>query len=353
MDIAPQFAGIPHRRFNPLTGQWVLVSAHRSQRPWQGQEEKPPPEHRPAYDPACYLCPGNQRVGGQVNPGYATTFVFTNDFAALRPDVTEVHDERGLLRAESEAGTCRVICFSPRHDLTLAVMPEAGVRRVVDLWADQTAELGRDWRWVQVFENRGAAMGASNPHPHGQIWAGEALPGEPAREDEAQRRYLEAHGRPLLLDYLGQEAGGTRVVVESEDWVALVPFWAVWPFETLVVPRRPIARVPDLDDAARDDLARLLIRLLGAYDALFGIPFPYSMGWHGAPFDGGDTEHWQLHAHFYPPLLRATNRKFMVGYELLSEAQRDLTAEQAAERLREAAAADGAAADGAAAADEG
>ncbi len=262
----------------------------------------------------------------------------------------------GLLRAEGERGTCRVVCFSPRHDLTLGAMPTADITRVVDVWAEQTAELGARYRWVQVFENRGAAMGASNPHPHGQIWAGSALPVEARRESASQAGYLAATGRRLLLDYVAQESGGPRVVVETDEWLAVVPFWAAWPFETLVVPKRPAARLPDLDGNAARDLARVLGELLGRYDGLFRQSFPYSMGWHQAPFagpavaadraaaetvvaaDGADpTAGWQVHAHFYPPLLRARVRKFMVGYELLAETQRDLTPEDAAERLRDVA----------------
>lgn len=326
----------PHRRYNPLLDEWILVSAERTQRPWQGRQEARPPRAAVEYDQDCYLCPGNRRASGEVNPDYADTFVFTNDFAALRPDSQEVEFDDGLLRAAVESGTCRVLCFSRRHDLTLAAMAELDVRRVIDLWAEQTAELGERYQWVQVFENRGEIMGASNPHPHGQIWAGTALPHEAAREDRTQLAYRAAHPRPLLVDYAEQETNGPRIVVSDRDWLAVVPFWASWPYETLVMPRRPVGRVPDLPANLRDSLARLLIQLLGAYDALFGLSFPYSMGWHQAPFRGRDERHWQLHAHFFPPLLSSTTRKFMVGYELLAETQRDLTAEQAAERLRAA-----------------
>jgi len=327
----------PHRRYSPLTGDWVLVSPHRTQRPWKGQVERPPHEERPNYDPGCYLCPGNERAGGVTNPAYTSTFVFTNDFAALLPDTPDaaVH-QHPLLRAETARGTSRVICFSPRHDLTLAEMPEADIRTVIDVWAEQTTELARQYRWVQVFENRGAIMGSSNPHPHGQIWAGSALPNEPAKEEREQRAYFAAHGEPMLLDYAAVEAAeGERIVVENAHWLVVVPYWAVWPFETLVLPRRHVIRLPDLDDVERDALAQVLKRLLVKYDNLFETSFPYSMGWHGAPSDMDDAAHWQLHAHFYPPLLRsATVKKFMVGYEMLGEAQRDLTAEQAAARLR-------------------
>ncbi|MDQ4078284.1 MAG: UDP-glucose--hexose-1-phosphate uridylyltransferase [Chloroflexota bacterium] len=327
----------PHRRFNPLTGEWVTVSPHRMKRPWQGQEETPPPETRPAYDPDCYLCPGNERASGEHNPNYTDTYVFTNDFAALLPDVPEATVEpHPLLHIESEEGTTRVLCFSPRHDLTLPEMAEEDIRTVVDTWAQQVEELGARYRWVQLFENKGEMMGASNPHPHGQIWAQNSLPTEVTKEEQQQRAYYEKHGSPMLVDYVGLEAQRQeRVVVENEQWLAVVPYWAVWPFETLLLPRRHVLRLPDLTDEERNALASILKRLLIHYDNLFKVSFPYSMGWHGAPTDEGDYPHWQLHAHFYPPLLRsATVKKFMVGYEMLGEAQRDLTAEQAAKRLR-------------------
>ena len=325
----------PHRRYDPLSDQWILVSADRTDRPWQGSVDRPPAVDRPAFDPSCYLCPGNTRANGDTNPAYKRTFVFTNDFAALRPDTRPERVEDGLLVAETEAGTCRVVCYDPRHDLTMARMSPASVREIVDLWADQTTELGADYRWVQVFENRGEAMGASNPHPHGQIWAGTALPRDGAREDATQRRHFDQTGRTLLADYVKQEVGGTRVVIEDADWLVVVPYWAAWPFETLIVPKEPARRLADLPAGTRDGLAAALVALLTRYDNLFEVPFPYSMGWHQAPFDGGDHEHWQLHAHVYPPLLRsATVRKFMVGYELLAETQRDITPEDAAARLR-------------------
>lgn len=327
----------PHRRYNPLTGEWVLVSPHRTKRPWQGQVERPPQETRPAYDPTCYLCPGNSRAGGLQNPPYESTFVFTNDFSALLPDTPPAAvASHPLLRTESEAGVCRVICFSPRHDLTLPEMALVDIRHVINVWAEQVTELGQTYRWVQVFENKGAIMCCSNPHPHGQIWAGSALPNEPAKEDRQQCVYFEEQGQPLLIDYTNIETNlHERVVVENKDWAAFVPYWAIWPFEILLLPRRHVLRLPDLTDSERDALADILKRLLTRYDNLFEVSFPYSMGWHGAPTDNGDYRYWQLHAHFYPPLLRsATVKKFMVGYEMLGEAQRDLTPEQAAERLR-------------------
>ncbi len=327
----------PHRRLNALTGEYVLVSPHRTKRPWQGKVDRVAGDARPAYDPACYLCPGSTRANGEINPHYDTTFVFTNDFAALLPDVPlSAAPEHPLLHLASVRGTSRVLCFSPRHDLTLALMDTDGIRRVVELWAHQTTDLGRTYAWVQVFENRGELMGASNPHPHGQVWAGSALPNEAAKEDHQQRAYFAREGEPLLVAYARLESErGERVVVENADWVVVVPFWAVWPYETLVLPRRAVMRLPDLSAGERDSLAAILKRLLVRYDNLFEVSFPYSMGWHGAPYTGADNRHWQLHAHFYPPLLRsATVRKWMVGYEMLGEAQRDLTPEQAAERLR-------------------
>jgi UDPglucose--hexose-1-phosphate uridylyltransferase len=334
----------PHRRYNPLTGEYILVSPHRNKRPWQGRQEATTPDNRPAYDPQCYLCPGNERANGEHNPHYTSTFVFTNDFAAVLPDTPPAPPpDNPLLQSQSVQGTARVICFSPRHDLTLPEMPVEDIRGVVDVWAEQVTELGQTYRWVQVFENKGVAMGASNPHPHGQIWTENVLPNEPAKEDHQQRDYYEQHRSPLLVDYAQVEAErGERVVVENAEWLAVVPFWAIWPFEILLMPRHHVLRLPDLGDVQRETLADILKRLLTRYDNLFEVSFPYSMGWHGAPTgpemgNGGreNYDYWQLHAHFYPPLLRsATVRKHMVGYEMLAEAQRDLTPEQAAERLR-------------------
>jgi UDPglucose--hexose-1-phosphate uridylyltransferase len=331
---------LPHRRYNPLTREWVLVSPHRNQRPWQGQVEQPAPDVRPPYDPTCYLCPGNARAGGVTNPQYESTFVFTNDFAALLPDTPEASQHTGsLMVAESESGTCRVVCFSPRHDLTLAEMDTNALCAVVDAWVAQYEELAAlpYINYVQIFENRGAMMGASNPHPHGQIWATEHLPLHVAHEQEAQLDYYNAHNRTLLSDYLELELkDGARIVCENDHFVALVPFWAVWPFETLIISRTPVGVLPDLNQAGRTGLADILKRLTTRYDNLFNVSFPYSMGFHQRPTGGQEHPEWHLHAHFYPPLLRsATVRKFMVGFELLAEPQRDITPESAAECLRE------------------
>jgi UDPglucose--hexose-1-phosphate uridylyltransferase len=328
----------PHRRYNSLLGQWVLVSPHRTKRPWQGQVERATAQQRPQYDPQCYLCPGNKRAGDALNPAYTHTLVFVNDFSALLPDApAESGEKNTLFRVEPVRGECRVICFSPRHDLTLAQMGAPEIRGVVDVWAEQVTELGKSYRWVQLFENKGAVMGCSNPHPHGQVWASSSLPNEPASEDRQQKSHFERHGLPLLVEVAAAEQTfGQRVVIENTDWLVVVPFWAVWPFETMVLPRRHVLRLPDLTDKERNSLADILRRLLVRYDNLFETSFPYSMGWHGAPTNGADYRHWQLHAHFYPPLLRsATVKKFMVGYELLAEAQRDLTPEQATQRLRQ------------------
>ncbi len=331
----------PHRRYNPLTAEWILVSPQRTQRPWQGQVENRPTEARPAYDPTCYLCPGNERAGGRHNPQYDGTFAFENDFAALLPTLPPLSltGEGNLLRAESERGICRVVCFSPRHDLTLPAMPLPDIRRVVEVWIAQTRALGAlDFvNYVQVFENKGEMMGASNPHPHCQVWANEHVPTEPAKELRAQTDYRNTNHSCLLCDYLRLEIRDSeRVVLENDSFVALVPFWAVWPFETLVLSRRHIGALTDLTDDERDALADVVQRLTTRYDNLFQVSFPYSMGWHQAPTDGAAHPEAHLHAHYYPPLLRsATVRKFMVGYEMLAEPQRDITAETAAARLRE------------------
>jgi len=320
----------------------VLVSPHRTERPWQGQVERGSTAPRPEYDPGCYLCPGNPRAGGARNPAYESTFVFENDFAAMRlatPEGGLRNDD--LLVAEAEPGVCRVVCFSPRHDLTLSGMGRAAVRGVVDTWADQWVELSAQplVNYVQIFENRGEMMGASNPHPHGQIWANRRLPNEVAKEQASQSAHREQKGSCLLCEYLKLERSiGERMVCENAAFTAVVPFWAIWPFEILVLAREHITDLNQADPAMRDGLADILGRLTRRYDRLFAVPFPYSFGFHQRPSDGQPHPEWHLHAHFLPPLLRsATVRKFMVGYELLGMPQRDITPEAAAARLREAA----------------
>lgn len=328
----------PHRRYNPLTGEWVLVSPHRTKRPWQGKTETPQIEKRPEYEPDCYLCAGNERAGGEINPDYKDTYVFRNDFSALLPDtpLSEASDDP-LFKTESQRGECRVICFSPRHDLTLPEMNVDAIEKVVELWSAQVDELLLKYNWVQVFENKGSIMGSSNPHPHGQIWSGTSIPNEARKEDSKQLEYFQKYNSLLLSDYLNAElAKEERIVNQNDEWVVLVPFWAVWPFETLLLPRQEVKHLNELNTRQKSGLADILKRFLSRYDNLFQVSFPYTMGWHGAPANLNDKSHWQLHAHFYPPLLRsATVKKFMVGYEMLAESQRDITAEQAARRLRE------------------
>lgn len=328
----------PHRRFNPLTREWILVSPQRTQRPWLGQVESLPAETLPAYDPECYLCPGNVRANGQRNPHYTSTFVFDNDFAALLPLSNETSYASELLCALPERGICRVICFSPRHDVTLPQMSRDQIRYVVDAWIAQTRELGAlDFiNYVQVFENKGALMGASNPHPHGQAWATEHIPTEPAKELRAQAEYWQTHGACLLCEYLRVEIRDcARIVIQNDHFIVVVPFWAVWPFETMLLPRRHVSALTTLTEEECDALADIIKRLTTCYDKLFNVSFPYSMGFHQTPTDGKTYPEVHLHAHYYPPLLRsATIRKFMVGYEMLAEPQRDLTPESAAERLR-------------------
>lgn len=359
----------PHRRHNPLTDEWVLVSPQRAQRPWQGQQEIIPPQKRNIYEQTCYLCPGNKRVGGHVNPDYTDTYVFENDTPALLPreepsplaplpqagegnqkissaqakrkgkeiSSAQVGEEKKLLHSEAISGTSRVLCFSPRHDLTLANMDIEAIEKVITLWQTQIIDLGKHYPWVQLFENKGDIMGCSAPHPHGQVWASSFIPVEAEKEEIQQKRYFEKHRSSLLLDYaLLESQEQERTVCENNDWIVVVPYWATWPFETLLLPKFSIRHLPDLRDKQKHTLALIMKQLLNTYDTLFDVSFPYSMGWHGAPQNSQNNQHWQLHAHYYPPLLRsATVKKFMVGYEMLAEPQRDLTPEQAAKRLQD------------------
>ena len=330
----------PHRRLNPLTNEWILVSPHRAKRPWQGQVETLSIESRPQYDDTCYLCPTNERAGGKINPDYSETFVFDNDFPALLPDIPSSEAiDNSLYQIQNERGVCRVICFSPRHDWTLAHMPVKAIEKVVDVWVTQTNDLANvyDWlRYVQVFENKGEMMGCSNPHPHGQIWATERLPREVAKEQSTQLAYFQKHQRTMLADILEKEhQTKERIIYSNDHWTILVPFWAVWPFETLLISHQPVQYLADLNYGGRAGLADAISNITIRYDNLFQTSFPYSMGFHQAPVNSGDMSHWHLHAHFYPPLLRsATVKKHMVGYEMLGTPQRDITPEAAAERLK-------------------
>jgi UDPglucose--hexose-1-phosphate uridylyltransferase len=333
----------PHRRFNPLTREWVLVSPHRTERPWQGQTEPQEPESTQSYDPNCYLCPGNTRAGGAHNPSYSHTFVFDNDFAALQPDTPAAQVDvggRGILVAQSESGICRVVCFSPRHDLTLSRMSPQDIRAVIEVWIEQFKNLSRQpaINYVQIFENRGSMMGCSNPHPHGQIWATSTIPNEPRKEQEAFASYQEQHGACLLCEYAKlEEVSGERLVCGNEHFLAVVPFWAIWPYEILLVSKRHLGSMSVLDEAARSALADILKSITNRYDNLFQVSCPYSMGFHQQPTDETGHPEWHFHAHFFPPLLRSASiRKFMVGFEMLGSPQRDITPEYAAERLRQA-----------------
>lgn len=334
------FAEHSHKRLNILTGDWVMVSPHRAKRPWQGRTEDQAEDHRPQYEPQCYLCPGNTRNSGITNPHYVQTFVFDNDFMALRPEVPPVkYNHRDLLVAEGEPGICRVICFSNRHDLTLAEMAPAKIREVIEEWIHQYQDLGsrENIGYVQIFENKGEIMGCSNPHPHGQIWAENRMPTEVAKKDEHQKHHFAETGRSLLGDYLELEQElQERIIYENATFVVVVPFWAIWPFEAMVAPKRQVPNLEGLRTNEKEDYADALKRLTVRYDNLFEVSFPYSAGIHQAPTDGQETGHWHMHHVFYPPLLRsATVKKFMVGYEMLGMPQRDITAEIAAQRLRD------------------
>lgn len=332
------YSDSPHRRYNPLSNEWVLVSPHRNQRPWQGQREKSAATQRPAYDPDCYLCPGNTRASGDVNEAYTSTYVFTNDYSALLPNTSEQEYSNGLLQAKSERGICRVLCFSPRHDLTIPQMEVEEVSKVVGLWVKEYQDLGaRDFiNHVQIFENKGSVMGCSNPHPHGQIWAQSSIPVEVDKELKQQEAYFEQHGSLLLMDYLKTELeDGSRLIVQNNSFVALVPYWAIWPYEAMILPRRRIADLSQLNLKERKALADIYIQLTIRYDNLFETSFPYSAGIHQRPTDGNTYAGCLLHMHFYPPLLRSASvKKFMVGYEMLANAQRDITPEQSAAQLR-------------------
>ncbi len=334
------FFNTPHRRLNVLTNEWILVSPHRTQRPWQGQHEESTSAIKTSHDPGCYLCPGNTRAGGKINPEYKTTFAFDNDFSALLPDIDDTQFiEDNMLIGRSERGICRVICFSPRHDLTLPRMSHNDVRTVVDLWVEQFRELGdRPYiNYVQIFENKGEIMGCSNPHPHGQIWAQESIPEVPLKELVQQKKYYKKYGKTLLQDYLELELRKEeRIVATNEHFVVLVPFWAFWPYETIVISRRPYTRFTDMSNDEKEALADIIRKITIKYDNLFNVSFPYSAGFHPAPTDGKEHPEWHFHMHFYPPLLRsATVKKFSVGYEMLANTQRDITAEYAAKVLRE------------------
>ncbi|HEX5150722.1 MAG TPA: UDP-glucose--hexose-1-phosphate uridylyltransferase [Parafilimonas sp.] len=328
-----------HTRLNILTGDWILVSPHRSKRPWQGKVEDLPKNDRPAYDPSCYLCPGNKRADGSINPEYENSFVFVNDFSALLANTPEGSvNEEGLLIANSESGICKVICFSPRHDLTLPQMKVNDIEKVIELWQEEFAALASNpsIKYIQIFENKGEIMGCSNPHPHGQIWSSSSVPLELTKETIQQKKYFDQHHKSLLSAYLEIELKKKeRIVLENEAFIALVPFWATWPYETMIISKRHIQNITQLNDAEKKSFAAILKELTAKYDNLFQVSFPYSAGIHQAPVNDGDHEEWHLHMHFYPPLLRsATVKKFMVGYEMLANPQRDITAEYAAEKLR-------------------
>ncbi len=329
----------PHRRLNLLTGEWILVSPHRSKRPWQGKQENISQEKRPPHDTACYLCAGNKRADGTLNPNYENAFVFVNDFSALLDDSPSGYlNDNDLLLAESQSGICKVISFSPRHDLTLAEMDISTIKNVVDVWQQEFVELSKNptINYIQIFENKGDTMGCSNPHPHGQIWASSELPNEIHKENIKQAKYFEIHGRSLLQDYLTLELKKQeRIVDKNEHFAVLVPFWATWPYETIIISKRHVQDISLFSEEEKEALAAILKSILVRYDNLFGVSFPYSAGMHQQPVNDGFHESWHWHFHFYPPLLRsATVKKFMVGYEMLANPQRDITAEWAAEKLR-------------------
>ncbi|TMM30587.1 UDP-glucose--hexose-1-phosphate uridylyltransferase [Polaribacter aestuariivivens] len=328
-----------HKRFNILTGEWVLVSPHRAKRPWQGQNEEVSKEKRPAYDDKCYLCATNTRINGEINPDYKDVFVFTNDFAALQNDSPSFNVSEGLFKAKSETGICKVICFSPDHSKSLADMEIEDIKKVVHAWQKEYKELGENEaiNYVQIFENKGAVMGCSNPHPHGQIWSQSTLPNEVDKKDKQQKLYFSKNNKSLLGDYLQQEIEAKeRIIFENDDFLVFVPFWAIWPFEVMIAPKKQQKNILELSEDGAKNYAEAISVITKAYDRLFNTSFPYSSGIHQAPTNGLDNSHWHWHMSFYPPLLRsATVKKFMVGYEMFGSPQRDITAEIAAKRLKE------------------
>ncbi|PIQ73613.1 galactose-1-phosphate uridylyltransferase [Candidatus Roizmanbacteria bacterium CG11_big_fil_rev_8_21_14_0_20_36_8] len=328
----------PHRRFNPLIEEWVLISPQRSKRPWKGALETPQIVNLPKYDKNCYLCPGNKRINGDINSTYESTYVFDNDYQAIESNSPNCQEnDNPFFKLQSVKGKCKVVCFSPRHDKTLGSMTTKNIQKVITVWQKELQELGKQYSWVQIFENKGDIMGCSNSHPHSQIWASSTIPTEIQKESMNQKDYLKNNKSQLLLDYVQQELDlKTRVVAKNSDWVVIVPYWAVWPYETMILPTKKVKRLEDIDDKQKNSLAKIMKVLLIKYDSMFNTSFPYSMGWHFAPYTNENYDHWQLHAHYYPPLLRSeTIKKHLVGYEMLAEAQRDITPETAALKLRE------------------
>ena len=337
--MTKDFNDNPHRRYNILTGEWVLVSPHRTKRPWQGKNEEPSQFSQVTYDENCYLCPGNTRASGETNPKYTKAYAFTNDFSALLKDVPEESFNNGLLRAEAESGICRVVCFSPNHSLTLPIMEVEDITEVIHLWQKEFQELSanKEISYIQIFENKGEVMGCSNPHPHGQIWAQRSIPEEILKKTQHQKEYWDTHKKSLIAEYLRQEIElQERILLENDHFVALVPYWAVWPYETMIIPRRKVKHITELSDKEALSFAKIIKSLTIKYDNIFKTSFPYSAGIHQAPTDGGSYDEWHMHMSFYPPLLRsATVKKFMVGYEMFANPQRDITAEQAAKTIRQ------------------
>ncbi len=329
----------PHRRYNILTGEWILVSPHRTKRPWQGKTEDKKQVKKETYDATCYLCPGNTRASGETNPNYKDPYSFINDFSSLLPDTPSLEKNEGLFKADSEKGICKVVCFSPDHSLTLPLMEVEDITKVIQMWKKEYLELGsKDFiNYVQIFENKGAIMGCSNQHPHGQIWSQSSIPTEILKKSGKLKEYWKENKTSLLSDYLEQELeADERILEENEHFVALVPYWAVWPFEAMIVPKRHLQHIGQLNTEEEKSYADILKKLTIKYDNLFETSFPYSSGIHQMPTDGKEYPEWHFHMSFYPPLLRsATVKKFMVGYEMFAGPQRDITAEQAAKRLNE------------------